>query len=551
MRGGSSPPPVTPPRSGVEYAVPGLAVLFALLCVQQVVTAFFSVIISGARGTGCGHHRPAASTSPPRQVIDGIRRASCCSSSRCSSRRAPLRIPPQRLRTRTGPGARGVLLGDDRLRTAPWCRHPDPSSSHWSSATCSPCSWRGSADAFGPVESLPTWMQTIAPASPAYWALQAMRSLTLDHAGALDALGPVDGTLSASLRASSCSPSHCSPCAGGKESHDDTSTGADLPRRRTVGSARVDRRPTVWDQLTMRRPGHRARGGPDDRLSALRREKSDLAAALADEFWTGLSLPSTSGVPDWRGLRARTDAGHPRRARRAFRTHPDRRDASDHLPRGARRGRRGHRHPARPRGSGRSGPRRPRQRARDDHRRLGDGRVQRSRGVGVRRCGDDRGRGQSTTTPRQHCCRSCPTSAGSSPRGGPRRPNGSSRRASARSCTAGRSPSPRHREGGLDRVADGIRTHPWESREQRLADPADGDQLRHRRRGSRHPRLDDRGDGAALRARGSAGRRCRCTSVRWRPHRWIPSPRRTRTSSTTTRCRMRSSSTTRTFGCTG
>ncbi|WP_372468424.1 TetR/AcrR family transcriptional regulator [Microbacterium maritypicum] len=53
------------------------------------------------------------------------------------------------------------------------------------------------------------------------------------------------------------------------------------------------------DQLTMRRLGTALGADP---MTAYRHfaGKSDLAAALADEFWTGLSLPSTSGVPDWR-----------------------------------------------------------------------------------------------------------------------------------------------------------------------------------------------------------------------------------------------------------
>ncbi|MCI1017220.1 TetR/AcrR family transcriptional regulator [Microbacterium sp. C5A9] len=53
------------------------------------------------------------------------------------------------------------------------------------------------------------------------------------------------------------------------------------------------------DQLTMRRLGTALGADP---MTAYRHfaGKSDLAAALADEFWTGLSLPSASGVPDWR-----------------------------------------------------------------------------------------------------------------------------------------------------------------------------------------------------------------------------------------------------------
>jgi AcrR family transcriptional regulator len=53
------------------------------------------------------------------------------------------------------------------------------------------------------------------------------------------------------------------------------------------------------DQLTMRRLGTALGADP---MTAYRHfgGKSDLAAALADEFWTGLSLPSTAGMSDWR-----------------------------------------------------------------------------------------------------------------------------------------------------------------------------------------------------------------------------------------------------------
>ncbi|MER7447305.1 TetR/AcrR family transcriptional regulator [Microbacterium sp. NPDC097977] len=52
------------------------------------------------------------------------------------------------------------------------------------------------------------------------------------------------------------------------------------------------------DQLTMRRLGTALGADP---MTAYRHfdSKADLAAALADEFWTGLSLPGTSGISDW------------------------------------------------------------------------------------------------------------------------------------------------------------------------------------------------------------------------------------------------------------
>jgi ABC-2 type transport system permease protein len=41
----------------------------------------------------------------------------------------------------------------------------------------------GLGGALAPVSSLPQWAQAVAHVSPAYWALNAMRAITLDHAG--------------------------------------------------------------------------------------------------------------------------------------------------------------------------------------------------------------------------------------------------------------------------------------------------------------------------------------------------------------------------------
>lgn len=49
----------------------------------------------------------------------------------------------------------------------------------------------GLGGALAPVSSLPHWAQTISHASPAYWALDAIRVITLDHAGLSDVTKPL------------------------------------------------------------------------------------------------------------------------------------------------------------------------------------------------------------------------------------------------------------------------------------------------------------------------------------------------------------------------
>src|SRR5699024_6277114 len=44
--------------------------------------------------------------------------------------------------------------------------------------------------AFGPVTALPDWMQAVAPASPAYWALEAITAVSLEGAGLSAVIGP-------------------------------------------------------------------------------------------------------------------------------------------------------------------------------------------------------------------------------------------------------------------------------------------------------------------------------------------------------------------------
>lgn len=174
--------------SGVEYAVPGLAVLFALLCVQQVVTAFFR---DHQWGTW-----DRLRTSPARSVDLLLGKSLTAFAAQLLQFAAVLVGGALLFGYRPNGSVLGLILVLVAFSSAMICFGLLLVSATRSLELALVIGnvlamlMAGVGGAFGPVEALPTWMQTIAPASPAYWALQAMRSLTLDRAGALDALGP-------------------------------------------------------------------------------------------------------------------------------------------------------------------------------------------------------------------------------------------------------------------------------------------------------------------------------------------------------------------------
>jgi ABC-2 type transport system permease protein len=49
----------------------------------------------------------------------------------------------------------------------------------------------GLGGGFVPVESLPDWIEPVAPISPVYWAMKGYRSAILDGGGVGDVLGPL------------------------------------------------------------------------------------------------------------------------------------------------------------------------------------------------------------------------------------------------------------------------------------------------------------------------------------------------------------------------
>ena len=59
----------------------------------------------------------------------------------------------------------------------------------------------GLGGALAPVAVLPSWARAVAPLSPAYWALEGFRTVTLDDGTLTDVLVPVAALLGASALA--------------------------------------------------------------------------------------------------------------------------------------------------------------------------------------------------------------------------------------------------------------------------------------------------------------------------------------------------------------
>lgn len=175
-----------PGSSGAEYAVPALAVLFALLCVQQVLAAFHR-----EREWHTWSRLAASPASLPALLLG-------------KSATAYLAQLLQLLVVLAG----GALLYGFRpkgsmcgvllvaavfslvmiafgLMLVPMFRVLDHAM-----VTCNLLAMlmAGLGGAFGPVAALPEWMQLLAPASPSYWALTAMSALSLDGASLREVL---------------------------------------------------------------------------------------------------------------------------------------------------------------------------------------------------------------------------------------------------------------------------------------------------------------------------------------------------------------------------
>lgn len=178
-----------PSATGVEYAVPGLAVLFALLCAQQVVTVFFRERQWGT------WDRLRVSPARPVELLIGK------SLTAFFAQLAQLTVVIAGGAILFGYRPTGSLVGLGSILVAFSCAMIGFGLFLVSAfrslelalvvGNLLAMAAAGIGGAFGPVEALPGWMQAIAPASPAYWALSAMSDISLDGADLGDVLLPV------------------------------------------------------------------------------------------------------------------------------------------------------------------------------------------------------------------------------------------------------------------------------------------------------------------------------------------------------------------------
>lgn len=175
-----------PGVTGAEYAVPALAVLFALLCVQQVVTTFY---------------REQQWKTWDRLCVSPASLASLLMGKSLTAFAAQV----LQLVTVLGGGAlffgyrpNGSLLGVLVIAVVFSVAMVSFGvlllslfrTQEQALVACNVVAMMmaGLGGAFGPVVALPEWIQTVAPVSPAYWALQAMSALSLDGAPLTDVL---------------------------------------------------------------------------------------------------------------------------------------------------------------------------------------------------------------------------------------------------------------------------------------------------------------------------------------------------------------------------
>lgn len=178
-----------PDATGAEYAVPGLAVLFALLCVQQVVSAFFrerdwgtwdrlrsspatiGALLAGKSVTALGaQFLQVALVLLGGALLFGYRPTGSIAG-----------VATVALVFSVTMVAFGLLVVA-AFRTL---------DQALAAGNIVAMMMAGVGGAFGPVDALPQWMQSVAVASPAYWALDALTALTLDGARLVDVVAQI------------------------------------------------------------------------------------------------------------------------------------------------------------------------------------------------------------------------------------------------------------------------------------------------------------------------------------------------------------------------
>ncbi|WP_307222713.1 ABC transporter permease [Microbacterium arborescens] len=173
---------------GAQYAVPGLAVLFAMLCVQQIVVAFHRDVQSGT------WERLRMSPASLSSLLMG---------------KAIAAFVAQVLQLGVVLGGGAVLFG--YRPTGSWVGIivvglafslvvvafgvlvvATFTTQDQALAACSVVAMlmAGLGGAFGPVAALPEVLRVVAPISPAYWTLDALSALSLDGAGLSEVIVP-------------------------------------------------------------------------------------------------------------------------------------------------------------------------------------------------------------------------------------------------------------------------------------------------------------------------------------------------------------------------
>ncbi|HLS61979.1 MAG TPA: ABC transporter permease [Ruania sp.] len=177
--------------TGAEYAVPGLAILFSLLNAQQVITAFFR-----EQGWGTWHRLRIAPVPFPGLIVG---KSLTALAAQCLQLVVVLVGGGLLFGYRPNGSPIGVLVVAALFSAVmvcfgmllfALCRTENQALTLSNIVAMAMAGFGGT---FGPVTALPAWMQAVAPASPAYWALDAITALSLDGAGLRDVLGPVAG----------------------------------------------------------------------------------------------------------------------------------------------------------------------------------------------------------------------------------------------------------------------------------------------------------------------------------------------------------------------
>lgn len=179
-----------PNATGAEQTVPGLAVLYAFLSVEQVTTLFFR---EHAWGTW---DRLRASPASTADIVIG---------------KVVVRFLVQLAQTAIVFAVGGLLFGYRPNGSVPaiaivvvvftgmlvcfgvmlvaLCRTMDQANTI---GMLGGMVMAGLGGALAPVSSFPGWVQSVAPFTPAYWVLDALRRLTLEHATLAD-VAPATG----------------------------------------------------------------------------------------------------------------------------------------------------------------------------------------------------------------------------------------------------------------------------------------------------------------------------------------------------------------------